>query len=87
MKKEVVRAILPLLGWQEEWEMEFLLRYSRKVSTCPVYEIEIPAIYTGLPGIKQVEKYHPGNGHDRLTRLDRHVRFIYRVLSDMDDNK
>jgi len=85
MHREMVREILPLLQWEDEWEMEFLLRYSQKTKVSPVHEFEIPAIYAGLPGAKQVAKYHIGNGLDRLTRLDRQVRFIYRIISEMND--
>lgn len=79
----IIRMILPRLRWHEEWEIEFLLHLHQAMpgQPYPIYEIPIPAVYTGLPGAKQREKYHKQHALVRLReRLSRQMRVIGETL-------
>ncbi len=76
----IVKELLPLLDWTEEWELEMIVRlWGGGRQDCPVLEFPIPAIYDGLSA-KQVEKYAPDQISERLARIDRHMRVLYRLI-------
>lgn len=84
LQRRIIELILPRLRWQEEWEIEFLLHLHDALpwEPYPIIEIPIPAIYAGLPGAKQEEKYRPENAFLRLEeRLTRQMRVIDETLA------
>lgn len=85
LRDDMIRRLLPLLTWGEEWEMEMILRLwaEDRSPHCPIWEFPIAAHYTGLPGHKQAEKYDDRHLEERLHRLDRQSRYLYRLLKEI----
>lgn len=85
LRADMIHHLLPLLRWDEEWEMEMILRLWAEDPSphCPIWEFPIAAHYIGLPGHKQAEKYDDYHLKERLHRLDRQSRFLYRLLKEI----
>lgn len=63
------------LSWTSEWEMELLVRMSHAGMKPPI-EFPIEARYSGLPGVKQVQKYSEAGRPEREARLSRQLAFL-----------
>lgn len=79
LQRPIVELLLPRLTWSVEWEIEAVLtlRQVFSINGSPILELPIPALYQGLPGHKQVAKYDPAKGAERLAeRLGRQLEVV-----------
>ncbi len=82
MSAELARFFLDTLDWEVEWEIEALFALNRHRPQVVVHEFSIPAIYEGLPGAKQVQKYDPDGWAGRIDeRFGRQARAIHGFVS------